>query len=599
MVDGTRTRDLPNVSSILTDLVGDEDIGGGTLRTAKQSVSSFLGPLQLQVASIQDSQVAGAVAYDTRANLNANLNYVAHTPAIVYADSTPANNGSYVKVGASGTGSWTQISTNTLSSVAAAEATNAAAIAAIPASLPMVQIPDAGEKVGDSGHAYEIVDADGRVLIAFDGDGNLVSSHNLVQRIQDLLGLNKAQQAVYDLPMLATAFTYTDWNGLVVMGQSNASGNNNTPTTTTQPFNNKRISGGTWSPLVESGQETCLTACASHAKWRVLKDMKPWNTWSLLYDWVGQNRGGGGATYDNIRKGSTTGTSFSDGITNVTSSKTLAIAASKTYAERAILFLHGESDATNGITRAAYLADIIQLKNDWNTDVIAVTGQANRIPMFIAQVAVGDGLTANNATCLAMEDAAVTDSEIYVIVPGYALNMDNSSGGGDGLHYGAYDQRLIGEYFGKALHRYYIEKRNPSTVRLLSQAIIDPHTVEMKFYVPVPPLMFDVDTVIPIDSGLGFALWNGSTYVAITKARVVASDTVRIYSDTTITAGFKLNYAADVINSYGNRRGISAGNHTGGRGCLRDSDYTRCYYPDQSGVFRTLPNWLASFSRTL
>lgn len=47
------------------------------------------------------------VVKDTRANLNADLAHLANTIALVYADGTDANNDLYIKVGGSGSGSWT------------------------------------------------------------------------------------------------------------------------------------------------------------------------------------------------------------------------------------------------------------------------------------------------------------------------------------------------------------------------------------------------------------------------------------------------------------------------------------------------------------
>lgn len=47
------------------------------------------------------------VVKDTRANLDADLAYAADSVALVYGDATDANNDLYVKVGASGSGSWT------------------------------------------------------------------------------------------------------------------------------------------------------------------------------------------------------------------------------------------------------------------------------------------------------------------------------------------------------------------------------------------------------------------------------------------------------------------------------------------------------------
>lgn len=60
-------------------------------------------------ASLSRVQLGGMIGVykDTRANLNADLAFAADTLALVYADATEANNDIYIKVGASGAGSWT------------------------------------------------------------------------------------------------------------------------------------------------------------------------------------------------------------------------------------------------------------------------------------------------------------------------------------------------------------------------------------------------------------------------------------------------------------------------------------------------------------
>ncbi|MEH3108884.1 MAG: hypothetical protein PGN22_02135 [Agrobacterium cavarae] len=51
----------------------------------------------------------GGKLYSSRAALNADLSPAANTPALVIGDPTAANNGLYVKIGASGSGSWARV----------------------------------------------------------------------------------------------------------------------------------------------------------------------------------------------------------------------------------------------------------------------------------------------------------------------------------------------------------------------------------------------------------------------------------------------------------------------------------------------------------
>jgi hypothetical protein len=78
--------------------------GSGINQPAKSEISAWGTYLE----SLLNGSAAG-LAYATVALLNADLAHAANILAIVYGDTTPANNGMYVKVGASGSGSWSRI----------------------------------------------------------------------------------------------------------------------------------------------------------------------------------------------------------------------------------------------------------------------------------------------------------------------------------------------------------------------------------------------------------------------------------------------------------------------------------------------------------
>lgn len=62
------------------------------------------------IQTLYEGQSTAMIARVTYASLAAALNYDANTPGLVTSDDTPANNGTYIKLGASGTGSWQQSS---------------------------------------------------------------------------------------------------------------------------------------------------------------------------------------------------------------------------------------------------------------------------------------------------------------------------------------------------------------------------------------------------------------------------------------------------------------------------------------------------------
>jgi hypothetical protein len=110
-----RTVNLP--SGPASEVIGHRDDGSGNktvvrtpLALLAQLIAGQLGldvdSIEAQLAQLEANQGGGALAFDTRANLFANLNFGPNTPATVYKDPNPAYNGVYSKVGASGTGSW-------------------------------------------------------------------------------------------------------------------------------------------------------------------------------------------------------------------------------------------------------------------------------------------------------------------------------------------------------------------------------------------------------------------------------------------------------------------------------------------------------------
>lgn len=79
-----------------------------TVEPSREGVLAAFTGLSDQVSLLVSAAVAaGALPYATRAALYADLAHAAGTTAIVYGDSDPAKNGFYVKVGATGSGSWT------------------------------------------------------------------------------------------------------------------------------------------------------------------------------------------------------------------------------------------------------------------------------------------------------------------------------------------------------------------------------------------------------------------------------------------------------------------------------------------------------------
>lgn len=77
---------------------------------AAPAIAAAVDPLQDQIDAIAQAQVSGVIGFATRAELLADLDYAAGTVAYVTNDTDSEYNGTYRKVGESGSGTWEQSS---------------------------------------------------------------------------------------------------------------------------------------------------------------------------------------------------------------------------------------------------------------------------------------------------------------------------------------------------------------------------------------------------------------------------------------------------------------------------------------------------------
>lgn len=165
------------------DFVTDGVASSGPHEVIKAEVRA-IGPL-IEAALGVVSLGSADVIKDTRANLNADLAHPADAVALVYADATDANNDFYIKVGASGTGSWAL--TTILHDVIATAAAPALALAE-----EWAENPEDDEITGNPGqfsalhHAAKAA-ASSEAAVAAAG-GALVFSQGLRDRFTDLVG---------------------------------------------------------------------------------------------------------------------------------------------------------------------------------------------------------------------------------------------------------------------------------------------------------------------------------------------------------------------------------------------------------------------------
>ena len=203
------------------------------------------------------------------------------------------------------------------------------------------------------------------------------------------------------------------------------------------------------------------------------------------------------------------------------------------YSVRAITWMQGErnndrrlSDWLDPLVDEGFLDvyadDLIALKNDWNADLRAISGQRSRIPLFTYQTW---GAVSGEAQLI----AADRDPEIYVVSPTYympsAVNGARAFDGryGNFIHLNGDSERWLGVQFAKAMKRVAKGERWSPLRPRRAWASHDHRTVWIRYHVPRPPIVIDA-SFLPAVRGAGFLIRGGT----VTDARIASPDTIAL-----------------------------------------------------------------------
>lgn len=251
----------------------------------------------------------------------------------------------------------------------------------------------------------------------------------------------------------------------------------------------------------------------------------------------------------------------------------------------AVVLTHGEADAAVAV--ATYQAQIASMQSDYQTDLLAITGQAGSIPLIVSQQnafpSIGGGVN-NSAQAQALAVLAAP-SLILGGPPKYQYPYQ-----GDRAHLTAAGYRLLGEKYAQALYRYLTLG---SWMPLIATgAVRASNVVTVTFHVPFGPMQFDGVSSPPHQSGTyslwnagkGFELWTGGyggTPVGISSVAIVGSTVVITGAGACDTVA----YAMTPDNATG---GTFTGGFPDGRcGLLEDSDT----FAGLSGTVQTNRAW--------
>ncbi|MCF7864885.1 MAG: fibronectin type III domain-containing protein [Candidatus Pacebacteria bacterium] len=372
-------------------------------------------------------------------------------------------------------------------------------------------------------------------------------------------------------------------NHILSTGQSLSVGWNGTPAlTTTQPYSNKMLTGGsgsTFTPLIESSVESMSSSLGNS-----LTYLSP----NASFQSAVTMHGIPSYSYSQIKKGTS---AYTTGMTQTTNVFNAAAGLGKVDRVIGVTVIHGETDNVNG-NGLAYEGYLHEWQTDYDTDVRAITGQSDTVPMFTDQTSSHTGY---GYTTSLIPVAQLAASEDYpgmniLVAPKYFLTYV------DGGHLNNVSYRWLGEYYAKVMKKVVIDKE---TWRPLSPDSIvrNGNTIYAKFHVPAGPLVIDTTNVLA-KSNYGFEYYDTASTTSISSVSLINSDTVKIVLNGTPTGSDqRLRYAYTGVGAYGTAPGAQSSGSA--RGNLRDSDPAVPLYATTTSNANNLYNWTVQFDKPI
>ena len=362
-----------------------------------------------------------------------------------------------------------------------------------------------------------------------------------------------------------TANIAWDWSGVVGTGQSLSVGDHGTPVKlTTQPFHNLKLSTGSLSwpvnptnsaltmvPLVEpigrlataypSSWPTNISGETPHSAMgnqiTTLAKAAGASDFISVQGNVGEN--GQCMTY--LQKGApqsgVNGRAYQATLIETQAITRLAKAAGKSYGVGAVTMTHGECDAGNtGYENALYT-----LLTNYNADLVAITGQTQKIQLIVSQQhSTGD----HSASTLAQWKVGV-DHAAEAVCSGPKYQYPYAS---DHTHLLTDGYEQLGEKYGQVYYERVVfgkpwQPLQPTTIEK-NGAVLTVH-----YHIPVPPMVWDTTLQSPHSNSAAWKLGKGfevstSSGTAVTISSVaISGDTVVITCATDPGSKARVGYA--------------------------------------------------------
>jgi hypothetical protein len=548
--------------------------------------------LEAALEALESGQVNGNFAYALKTTMDADLAHAAGSTAVVYAD-TATNNGSYVKVGASGSGSWSIYSAETV--VTLDQRTSIIKQrTALPTSEDGFVVTD---PVGNALFQATLTDLrhpyiDNLELLLSTLSGSLYvrvlttappalavtdPAGNAILYVDDETFTTSAPIAggggggSEDWSPIAAVSEYVH---LVFDGQSNSVGVGAGPlqTTVALPYARK-FSGGVrpqdagTDPLViyaslvnlvetagpSSQTETQAGGCCRMIKQLLLAedgiDLNAAGAQVLM----ASNPGEGGKTINDL----STSPMVDRLKDNVTYGYARVNGLGKSYGVNAIAFNQGNNDYQASTSRAVYLQSSLDFQAIVQNQYAAVTGNVRPVPMFFVQ-------TCSHLTYLKTTPTiALAQLDMHferygcMVAPDYLIGGLTTPGWqSDSIHYLGLSSLKMGAYYGLAMKRWLWDGVKPDPLRPVKAERYG-NAVMLK-YNPVGSLAFD--TSLNADPGhYGFTLVDaGGVDMPIATVGLVGPDLVAVRTVSTsaipVGAAIRMGWIGDTKHGICNLR---------------------------------------------
>jgi hypothetical protein len=265
---------------------------------------------------------------------------------------------------------------------------------------------------------------------------------------------------------------------------------------------------------------------------------------------------------------------YTNSITAVTGAKAQCAVLSYNYKVPFVDWIQGEADAA--AIPGAYLAGLLQLQSDYESDIKAISGQTGRIPLLLDQIsnwtAPGYNRTQSNVPLEQLQVALDYPDRFVCAGPKYWLQTIS-----DGVHLTGDSSMRLGAMHARAAQAI-IGGQSWLPTHCLSAVLIG-QKVTLKFHTPHGPLVSD--TLNVTDPGNWGIRWiDSSLSAAVSSVKLLGANSVEVILSAVPTGANPQIGIADVGVS-----GMLAGPTTGVRACLRDSS------PDLDTNGQPVFNW--------